>query len=141
MADLAALQSERLTLQNQIREHATESDKTGWTAEANAKWDELNAAYDDVKAQIDAENTRLADEAKRRERLEAIERDNEHPLRNLIGRDGGTIEKGPVNKDLFVPGGNGDDTIVNALQGWLMHASPLAGEIGEKHLEAARRIG
>lgn len=141
MADLSQLQNERASLAAKIREHAAEADKSGWSAEAEAKWAELNTAYDANKAKLDAENAKADAEAKRKERLSAIDADDRHPVAGRIGRDGGSVEDGPKNRGLFGAQGE-EDRRALATQGWFIANSAGAGELlTDKHREAARACG
>lgn len=144
MADLSKLQEERNKLAADLRSHATESDKSGWTAEANAKWDELNKAYDGVKAQIDAENASLEAAAKRQERLAEIENHGGHPLRDRIGRDGASLEDGPQNFDAFNGGGGRGRRLADqvvALQGWMLNGTGQRSKLTDRHRAAAAAVG
>lgn len=144
MQKLKDLQDKRLELANKVKEFAKAEDaKTegSWNAEATTAWDALNADYDKVKADLDAENSSVQKAEDRKAKLEAIDA---YKPTNRIGRDGGTLDKGPVNKKLFSPddlrdAGTGAN-LTTALAGWLMNGSQLAVKVTDAHHAAAAAV-
>lgn len=146
MPTLKELQEKRLELHANIKAHA--DNQANWTAEDNAKWDTLNKAYDENKAALDAENKAIEDAVARQKAIaDRVAALNSHNIDDsLIGRDGGTIAKGPVNKPRFSPEdmespNYKSDNLTNALHGWLLNGSHLATTITEKHRNAASAVG
>jgi len=140
---LKELQEKRSQLAANIKELADKFNAAGkkWQGEDEAQWTRLNAEYDANKAALDAEKARLEEAAKISERLNAIERDGED-LDRLIGRDGGSLERGPQNRGRF--GGGGNSFLANqaiALQGWFMNAQGMRSRITDEHRQAASAIG
>jgi HK97 family phage major capsid protein len=148
---LKELQENRLKYEADIKALADKFNAAGktWEGEDEKQWEALNKAYDDNKTLLDAEVKAINDAAERAQavnaRLEAI---NGHAGDNpLIGRDGGDINKGPVNKarfsqdDLSDHGGYKGENLVNALHGWLMMGSEHVVNITDKHRTAAKNIG
>jgi HK97 family phage major capsid protein len=136
--ELRKLQEERLSLANQIK--ALADTQASWVAEDQKKWDELNVAYDGVKAKIDECNQKLERESQIQNRLSDIEA---HGRNNpLIGRDSGTIERGPVNGQQFGTLNRNQQRAL-AIQGWLRapHDQEDVGPITEQHRAAAAACG
>ncbi|HEX4128497.1 MAG TPA: phage major capsid protein [Pirellulales bacterium] len=105
------LQSQRRELANQIRALAAE--QPAWTPAHRREWDRLNSEYDRVKQQLDPANAAPAGNDRRR-----------------LGRDGGTLDDGPTNREFFATGGERPTTPANstldcALRGWARNALGL----------------
>lgn len=147
---LKTLQEQRMKLAGDMRSHRNELDNLPQDAEPaewQQKWDELNAAYDGVMSELEAENKAVERQAAADERLASIESSlsgSNDPIRSRIGRDGGTIAAGPVNRDAF--GGDGASTdcesFAMALQGWMLaNSTSQRAQPTEQHREAAARMG
>lgn len=143
MEALKALQETRSKLAAEIRKLADKANDTDaeWAAEDQQNWDKLNADYDANKAQLDAENEKAKRQADFASRLETLNAD-EKAFGARIGRDGGTIAAGPVNKQAFV----GQEAAITdtdralALQGWVRaHSDTL--DVTDGHREAAKKVG
>lgn len=148
---LKELQEKRELLAANIRTLADKFNTAGhkWEGEDEKQWGELNAAYDANKTALDAENKAIEDAAARQkavdERLALVNAEHENPL---IGRDGGSIEEGPVNKGKFLPGGEGGQQAINeedralALQAWFrLPGGNRRGNVTDKHIAAAKKCG
>lgn len=150
MPALAELQEKRLTLANSIKELGNKyKDGQAWEGEDEGNWTRLNAEYDENLKLIEAENAAIEAANKRKAdmdaRLNAI--DGHGQANPLIGKDNGSLSKGPVNKknfspdDLGDPGAYGGEALTTSLQGWLMNGSHLATDITDKHRNAAKSLG
>jgi len=147
---LKELQEKRLNLAANIKTAADKhaSDPAAWTAEDESAWTNLNAEYDANKAAFDAEKRKVDDaaaaSAAKNARLDAINADiaNEPPF----GKDGGSLKDGPKNKahftreDLADPSAYKSDDLTNAMQGWLLSGSHLAGNLTDQHRQAAANV-
>lgn len=142
---LNALQEKRLTLAKQLHDHADNQAK--WTAEDNAKWDTLNAAYDANKAELDAEVATIQKENAQRQaitdRLAAIDGHQDYnPGRPRFGRDGGDLADGPTSGMFSADNAKFAQAQALALQAWMMAGDEdLHGRITENHLAAAKTLG
>lgn len=142
MEELRRLQEERIGIANKIRELADR--QQDWTAEDRKTWDELNASYDTVMASITTINTQMEQQAQVAaqvsDRLAAI--NSYQPTNSRIGRDGGTIERGPQNAGEF-GGVNREEQWGLAIQGWMRsnHDPSDAGPVTPAHQAAARACG
>ena len=143
MEELKKLQDQRLELANKIRTLA--DSQANWTAEDKATWDTLNADYDKVMAQIKDVNEKLERQTQITNRMNAIDAYQANNPR--IGRDGGTLAKGPVNKAAFAPhdlldiNAESGENLTYALAGWLMNGSQLAVNLTDQHRNAAAALG
>lgn len=145
MDELKKLQEKRATLAAKIHELAKTSDK--WTAEDKAMWDQVNAEYDTTMAALtaakEAIDRQAADTAAIQSRLSHI--DGYRPTNSQIGRDGGSLDAGPVNQSMF--GGNGGGRVDSqsiALQGWLMASSgdsTIRRKVTDQHRQALASTG
>lgn len=141
MQKLKDLQDKRLELANKIKsfnDAEIAKGDAGWSAEAEANWKTLNADYDGVMASLNAEVASVQAQTERENRIAEI--GNFKPaVFNRIGRDGGTIDAGPVNADVFSPNAGGDRGL--ALQGWFLSNSGLKNKVTDQHRAAAAKIG
>lgn len=143
---LKALHEKRATLHAQLKAHADTQDK--WTAEDSTKWDELNAAYDENYTALEKEQADLKADADRKAsvetRLAAIDNHGGDGWMSRLGRDGGSVEKGPVNRDHFeAKSANRDKARALAIQGWLRaaHDPSDVGPVTDEHRQAAAQCG
>lgn len=143
MKKLKDLQDKRLELANKIKEFATAEDAknqkepgTGWSAEAETSWTALNADYDKVKADLDAETASVQKAEDRKSRLALVEG---YKPNLRIGTDGGTLDAGPRNPNAFGQQ-QPADKLGLAIAGWLKvgHDPADVGEITDQHREAAK---
>ena len=147
---LKELQEKREQLAGQIKVLADKFNAAGnqWAGEDEKQWTELNTAYDENKKLLDAENKAIEDAVARKQAVDARLSEIENAGRDdgQIGRDGGSITKGPVNKprfqpsDLSDPNGYNGENLTFALAGWLMNGSHLAVNISDKHAKAAQAL-
>ena len=146
---LKALQEQRMKLAGDIRSHRDELDNLPQDtepAEWQQKWDELNSAYDGVMGEIEAENKAVELLAAADDRLAAIEASlssGGDPIRSRIGRDGGTLAAGPVNRGVFGnDGASAGEDFALALQGWMLaNSTSQQAQPTDQHREAAARMG
>lgn len=143
MDELKRLQEERLALANKMKELGNRQES--WNAEDRATWDKLNADYDGVMAKITELNAKITQQAEITARLAAI--DAYQTTTSRIGRDGGTIAAGPVNRGAFSPADMLDtyapsgENLTYALAGWLMNGSQMAVNLTDAHRSAAAALG
>lgn len=136
MEELKKLQEERMVLAAKIRELGKTSET--WDAENRKTWDEINAAYDAVMAKIDAANKKIAEQSAINERLNQV--GSYQPTNSRIGRDGGTIAQGPVNRQMFA----GQSAVENqslALQAWMLATADAHEQITDQHRTALAATG
>lgn len=136
--ELKALQDKRAEIANELRSHADR--QAEWNAEDEAKWDTLNASYDDVKAKIDEHNAAQERAAKVQNRLADIT-NAENDRTRRIGRDGASLAMTPPRHgDVF---GQPVENQALALQGWLRnsHDPHDVGEVTDAHRRAAAACG
>lgn len=107
------MDSERRNLVSKIMDLAAKQDR--WTNEDRAEWVRVNDAYDQLS-------------------LNSMQ----DRLRNRLGRDGGTIERGPVNRGMFA-GAEGDD-MGAACRAWLAAGSAKI-RVNDSDRQAAMRLG
>jgi HK97 family phage major capsid protein len=148
---LAELQAKRDQLAGNIRTLADKFNANNkvWQGEDEQEWTRVNADYDENQKQLEAEVKAINDAAERATAINArIEALNCHKADDsLIGRDGGSIDRGPVNKARFSQDDLGDhngykgENLINALHGWLMMGSEHVVNISDKHRTAAKNIG
>jgi HK97 family phage major capsid protein len=146
MEKLKQLQDKRLELANAIKAFAaaeTAKGEEGWNAEATAAWDRLNTDYDAIKSDLDKETAAVQVCAERQSGINSRLNDIDGykpPVFNRIGRDGGTLERGPKNKEEF--GGETDTEEIQALamQGWLLNQVDESS-VTEEQIEAAKKCG
>lgn len=136
MDELKQLQEQRMTLAAKIRELG---DKVAtWNAEDRAAYDTVNTEYDAVMAKLNAANSKIEEQAKIANRLQEIEA--YRPNNSRIGRDNGTIERGPVNQATF-SSTNGIDQQSLAMQAWFMAGAGLQNQITDQHRSALAATG
>lgn len=151
MSKLNELQAKREELAAGIKAHADLPEESHGTPEWQAKWDALNKDYDTHMADLTAEKSRVEAEAKQREAVEARLSEvgsyqNYQPAARTprFGRDGGTIEQGPVNRAAYANGGAASDIELQgmALHGWMLSAnSSLRNRVTDQHRAAAHAVG
>jgi HK97 family phage major capsid protein len=149
MDKLKELQEKRQQLAANIKSFIDEADKKGpWSAEDKANYETLNADYDANKGLLDAETTRIQAEETEREARDArvaeitAHKDFTPKPRARFGRDGGTIDKGPLTPlNAFGDGEYRGTDLTMALQGWLMRGTPHAADVTDQHRQAAANIG
>jgi HK97 family phage major capsid protein len=143
METLKQLHETRASLHAQIK--ALADRQSEWTAEDQGTWDSLNAAYDSNYSKLESEQSRLQAESDRRQQIEArLGSMGQHAASNpRIGRDGGTIEQGPHNRQLFGGGPSRDEQRALAVQAWLRvaHDASDVGPITDEHHAAAKACG
>ncbi len=148
MANLKDLQDKRLDLANKIQDFAKAEDSkgdAGWSAETTTAWEALNADYDATKASLDSESDRAQKAEERKvanaKRLEEIS--NYQPsITNRIGRDDGSLEKGPKNGKTFGVAADPDshELYATALQGWMLNQVDDSA-VTDAHVTAAKSCG
>lgn len=138
MEELKRLQEERLVLAAKMKEIGDR--QATWTAEDRKAWDAVNTDYDAVMAKITAANAQIEQQNQVAERLAAI--NSYQPHNSRIGRDGGTIERGPVNGAEFGQA-NREEQWGLAIQGWMRtnHDPSDAGPVTAAHQAAATACG
>lgn len=151
MSKLDELQAKREELAAGIKAHADLPESDHGKPEWQAKWDALNKDYDAHMADLSAEKGRVEAEAKQREAIEARlsevgSYENYAPAaRNpRLGRDGGSFERGPVNRTAYNGDGATSDVQLQgmALHGWLLQAnSSLRNRVTDQHRAAAQSLG
>lgn len=141
MDELKRLQEQRLALAAKMRELG--DTQASWTAEDRKTWDVLNADYDKVMTDIKTANAQVEQQATVTNRLAEIEA--YRPNNSRIGRDGGSLAAGPVNRSVFTPddlqGAATGENLTYALAGWLMNGSQLAVNLTDQHRSAASAMG
>jgi HK97 family phage major capsid protein len=143
MDELKQLQEQRLALAAKMKELGNRQES--WNAEDRATWDTLNTDYDAVMAKIKTANDKIEQQTAINNRLAEVE--SYRPHNSRIGRDGGTIAAGPVNRAAFSPADlNGihapaGENLTYALAGWLMNGSHLAFNLTDQHRNAAQALG
>lgn len=146
MATLKELQDKRNQLAANIKEMADKFNGNGkaWQGEDEAQWTKLNADYDANMAELGNEKAKIEHAAKITDRLNAIGKDGSD-LEQLLGRDGGSLGQGPVNKERFTPKGGAARSFAEnqaiAMQGWMLNAQGMRERITEDHVNAAKSIG
>lgn len=151
MATLAELQETRAKLAGEIKALADKFNASGdvWQGEDEAEWTRVNAAYDENQKAFDAEKKAIDEAAARKAAVESrvAEIDNDARNQPPFGRDGGSLERGPLNRERFSPHDLGDqcgyrgEDLTYALAGWLMNGSHLSTNISDRHRNAARNVG
>lgn len=136
MDELKKLQEQRMTLAAKIREIGNKVDS--WTEEDRATYTAVNNDYDAVMAKITEANAKIDEQAKIANRLQEVEA--YRPNNSRIGRDSGTIERGPANQSVF-GGVAGVDNQSLAMQAWFMHGAGLQNEITDQHRTALAATG
>lgn len=148
--DLQAKRSDLGKAIKEIADRLTDPDATP-TAEDNAKWEELNASYNANLELLNAERTKLEkEEATRKaidDRLKEIEGYADWAPRNRnFGRDGGTLDAGPVNGPTFRSLAADRQFFVNqakALRGWMMATcedQDVQDCVTDEHITAAKAV-
>lgn len=144
MDELKKLQEKRATLAAKIHDMAKTADK--WTAEDKAAWDQVNADYDstmaDLTAAKEAIDAQTASAAAIQARLTQV--DGYKPTNSLIGRDSGTLDRGPSNQSMFGGGHAPVNSQSLALQGWLMASSgdhSVRRQVTDQHRQALAATG
>lgn len=104
MDELKKLQAKRVALADQMKAHA--KNQEAWTDADRTKWTEMKSEYDGVAKAINDHKAKL--EAEERERaaiaaqLAEIENHKDYvPARPKLGRDNGSADTGPTNKQHF----------------------------------------
>ena len=145
MANLKDLQDKRLDLANKIQDFAKAEDSkgdAGWSAETTTAWEALNADYDSTKASLDSESDRAQKAEERKvanaKRLEEIS-SYQPSITNRIGRDDGSLEKGPKNGKTFGVAADPDsqELYATALQGWFLNQVDDAA-VTDEQVKAAK---
>lgn len=146
---LKSLQEQRMKIASDIKSHRDALDnlpQDSEPAEWQQKWDELNDAYNGVMSELEAENKAIDRQAAADERVAEIEASLSNasdPIRSRIGRDGGSLATGPVNRKVF--GGDAADDAEDfamALQGWMLaNSASQNAQPTDRHREAAARLG
>lgn len=145
MSKLAELQEKRNQFAADIRTQANKITAEGYqsTAEDEAAWVKVNKAYDDNQKEFEAEKKKIDDAAKRQADIDArLALVNSHQEENaLIGRDGGDLNRPPVHANRFDRANQiTEETQALALQGWFLNQTD-GGQITERHVEAAKKVG
>lgn len=151
MSKLDELQAKREELAAGIKAHADLPENTHSTPEWQAKWDAINADYNTHMAELTAEKGRVEAEAKQREAVEARLSEvegyqNYAPAARTarIGRDGGSFERGPLNRAAYANANTASDVELQgiALHGWMLSAnSALRNRVTDQHRAAAQAVG
>lgn len=147
-ATLKELQEKRLTLKKSIDEIGDKyKNNEPWQGEDEANWTRLCDEYDANQKELDAANAtakKAADDAEKRDRRRQMlkEHDDAANRRDIpFGRDGGDLNRGPVNKDRFNPrDAEGKKLQALALQGWML-GHRFANDLSEEQKDAMHSCG
>lgn len=138
MSKIRELNEKRLQAAAKIKELA--SRQANWTAEDEGQWKTANAEYDGLKAEIDAEQQRLAKDESVQQRLKEIEA--EFRAVNNDRRVGADAEQRRQSEPEYQRATEQRDAIL-AVQAWAIRANHhvIKRDLGREHIAACQRFG
>lgn len=138
MAKIQELNEKRLQTAAKIKELAGR--QANWTADDEGQWKTINAEYDGIKAEIDAEQQRLAKDESVQQRLKEIEAEFRAQNNDRrVGVDAG--DRRQADPEFQQTTAERDAAL--AMQAWVMRANHhvVKRELAKEHIAACQRFG